>query len=671
MNNQSIALQEVTDGDIAWASGILNLPENAFYGLDGQDPRQAVLKSMDTIDVSACPGSGKTTLLVAKLAILARKWQFRTRGICVLSHTNAARHEIEKKLGNTSEGRDLLSYPHYIGTIHGFVNQFLALPWLKSQAYPVVCVDTALCEARRWRKIPIKSQMALEQKKCGPSNMRITDTAFNVSKKNGEFPTFKHGGTEHYEAVKRACHDAAKDGYHCYDDMFLWADECVKRYPSIACIIRYRFPFLFIDEAQDNSEEQSSILHRIFIESDAPVIRQRFGDPNQAIYGFAGGSGAKTDIFPNNKKIDLPNSHRFGQSIADLADPFGLVPYGLQGHGPKKELKSKRKAAHTIFLFDKDNADKVLPSYGDLILNTFSVEEIENGIFTAVGQVHKPKDEEEKPKHFPKHVGHYWPCYDYKLTRSDSTPTSFVQYFQAGLAKASEAGETYPAVEKIAEGFLRFMSMLDDEFAAGTRRYKHRYLLELLEENPDIQKCYQRFSSTLACDLATIGKDDWNKGLKSIVEKIAFTMTGKTELSHEASEFLAWQDIKGGSLIVEPSQRNVGNILRIPSGDKSLNIKVGSIHSIKGQTHTTTLVLETFWYGHNVDSVKSCLLSSPGNCTGERNKTRLKSHYVAMTRPTHLLCLAMKKTSFTEKDVADMQNRGWEIKDLTKAKVYP
>ena len=46
---------------------ILGLPENAFCGADGTDPRREVLKDMTSIDVSACPGSGKTTLLVAKL----------------------------------------------------------------------------------------------------------------------------------------------------------------------------------------------------------------------------------------------------------------------------------------------------------------------------------------------------------------------------------------------------------------------------------------------------------------------------------------------------------------------------------------------------------------------------------------------------------------------------
>jgi hypothetical protein len=83
-------------------------------------------------------------LLVAKLAILARNWKSRTRGICVLSHTNVAREEIEQRLGDTDVGRRLLSYPHYIDTIHGFVRRFLATPWLLSAQHRFTAIDDEL-----------------------------------------------------------------------------------------------------------------------------------------------------------------------------------------------------------------------------------------------------------------------------------------------------------------------------------------------------------------------------------------------------------------------------------------------------------------------------------------------------------------------------------------------
>src|SRR5258708_5457574 len=141
----------ITDNDISWALRLLGLPADAFAGTDGNDPRQDVMRSLQSIDVAACPGSGKTTLLVTKLEILAEKWQLRTRGICVLSHTNVARSEIETSLGSTTTGQQLLSYPHYIGTIHGFVNEFLALPILRSQGLTGTQFSTEISGLKIWK----------------------------------------------------------------------------------------------------------------------------------------------------------------------------------------------------------------------------------------------------------------------------------------------------------------------------------------------------------------------------------------------------------------------------------------------------------------------------------------------------------------------------------------
>ena len=129
MANPELLIPAVSNEDVEWIRGIMGLR-------DLDQSRQDFMRARTTLDVSACPGSGKTTLIVAKLAIMARKWPHRTRGICVLSHTNAAREEIQRRLRGTVVGQQLLSYPHFIDTIHGFVNRFLALPWLNSQRIP-------------------------------------------------------------------------------------------------------------------------------------------------------------------------------------------------------------------------------------------------------------------------------------------------------------------------------------------------------------------------------------------------------------------------------------------------------------------------------------------------------------------------------------------------------
>lgn len=48
---------------------------------------------------------------------------------------------------------------------------------------------------------------------------------------------------------------------------------------------------------------------------------------------------------------------------------------------------------------------------------------------------------------------------------------------------------------------------------------------------------------------------------------------------------------------------------------------------------------------------------------GRRMLGRLKLHYVAMTRPTHLLCLAMRNDAFGHEELDVMTSRGWTIID--------
>jgi DNA helicase-2/ATP-dependent DNA helicase PcrA len=221
----------VTDEDISRVTSLLGLPVEAFYGVDRKDPRQDVLKSSEQLDVAACPGSGKTTLLVAKLAILAEKWEYRTRGICVLSHTNVARNEIENKLGNSTVGRTLLGYPHFVGTIHSFVAEFLAIQWIRSLSYPVKLIDSEICESIRWKKLAKKWRSALEHRHVDKSDIRILDTNFRWAKKDGTIPLADD--TDTYREYQRACEQTAADGFHCYDDMFVWALDMMAKLPWI------------------------------------------------------------------------------------------------------------------------------------------------------------------------------------------------------------------------------------------------------------------------------------------------------------------------------------------------------------------------------------------------------------------------------------------------------
>lgn len=660
----------VTDWDVTWATDVLALPENAFCGVDGRDPRREVLKDMTSIDVSACPGSGKTTLLVAKLAILANKWIYRTKGICVLSHTNAARDEIKSRIGHNAAGRNLLAYPHFIGTIHGFVDQFLTLPWLRSKGYSIKMVDTDLCQSRRWYLLSYGTRSGLEKNRHSPSILSIKAPDFDLGQiKWGRSYLGEDSPT--YTDMKTACRLTTEQGYFCYDEMFMWAGELISRYPEIVGVIRSRFPMLFIDETQDNSESQSRILHKIFSSGENPVIRQRFGDENQAIYDFVGATEASTDKFPlDNCRREIPNSHRFCKIIAKLAGPLGLTAdtCSLVGEGPKCQdiPPFKDPTRHTIFLFDDETVTRVLDVYGNLILSIFPHDLLRKGVFTAVGQVHRREGDTK----IPRYVGHYWPDYDPQLCSKDPKPDSFLKYVYSGIGMAQRTMEANPLVEKIADGIFRLAAMATNFSVSNKHGYHHRRVLTFLEDHPETLAKYGRFVHEWAVKGNLPKRDVWQESCSSQIRQIAEVIASEPLSNENANHFLRWQGIESESLTEPEAVKRKDNIYRYTKDGKTVHIRVGSIHSVKGETHTATLVLETYYYSHNLQSIMPWICCDKVGRSGA-NKTniqRLKIHYVAMTRPTHLLCLAMKKSSFENgkgelnKDLLNrLSDRGWRI----------
>lgn len=648
--------------DIAWACRVMGLPPTAFTGADGNDPRLAVLTSTETLDVEACPGSGKTTLLVAKLAILANKWSHHRRGICVLSHTNAARDEIEKKLSSCSAGGALLRYPHFVGTIHSFVNEFLAVPWLRSKGNPVKVINDEIAVNVRWSKLRHATRIGLEANRHSKAVLRYIDTEFGVgalSWGKGSLGT----DTDTYRYIVCACRQASEDGFLCHDEMFVWAEQLINSYPQFLEAIRVRFPLVFIDEVQDNSELQSAFLHRLFRAGQSPATRQRFGDSNQAIYQYAGQSGAKTDPFPGSLKTDLPHSFRFNQGIADLANPLAVVPQGLVGRGPPQGKVTVKDRPNGLFLFDDQTILSVLPEYAKYLLNAFSAAELAAGLYTAVAGVHK-SDQTNKT---PRFLGHYAPSYDPHIGRNDPSPETFIQYVLSGRREIARHVDVYPIVSKIGAAILRLAQIAGADLSFAHRKSSHRYVLELLEGKTEVHQSYLSLVDRLIHDGGEVTAAYWNDECKACISVVAAAIADKPATSSECTKFLEWVTPPSETAATQvPATRD--NVYRYPPETPMVNIRLGSIHSVKGETHTATLVLESFFYKHHLQELKPWLLGTKtGGTAQERMLGRLKLHYVAMTRPSHLLCLAMRRDSFDDAEIATLVARGWYIIDCTQA----
>jgi DNA helicase-2/ATP-dependent DNA helicase PcrA len=652
----------VSDEEIAAACASLGLPALAFHGAEGEDARLAVLRSNGSIDVAACPGSGKTTLLVAKLAILAKRWTSPASGVCVLSHTNVARFEIEKRLGSDSTGRAILSYPHFIGTIHGFVNQFIALPWLRSQGIDVVAIDDEVCLRRRLNKLTPSQRSQVLKTKRREKLLRIVDAEHDL----GLVPW--GGGTlgkrtQTYQAFVAACQAATEEGYFCHDDMMIWAAQALDRNPDLRSAVRQRFPVLFLDEVQDNDDIQSAILHRLFVEGDRPVVRQRFGDMNQAIYGSASATdvnGTNGDLFPNSAiSIQVANSHRFGTQIATLANGLALSPPGLVGLREYPGDEQGRQAA--ILLFCTQQSAAVLPAFAHLLTTRFSLAERAAGVFAAVGAVHRDTNRPDPPNC----VAHYWDGYDHELARIEGRSSTLIGYLRRGVRDAAGTGDVRPIAEKAADAVLRLATMLNSSIRHPNLANRFRQLGRLLEHDAATLRRFHLLCWKVASGELPANVGVWQTWKKPITDIATALLEGAAAGS--AEDFMAWEDERGA---VDASAAP-GNIFSYPSMEPAVRIKVGSIHSVKGETHLATLVFDTYYKGSHLTRIKDWLTGARSGLTANKPELRqsLKQHYVAVTRPSHLLCLAMRSDAFTDAELVLLRARNWNIGDIANQQI--
>ena len=113
----------ITDADIDITENKLLKPKGKF-----DLERRNAIKYTDNVDIIACAGSGKTTLMCAKIDILTEKLLQKKsqKGIAVLSLTNVAVNEIEKKLGINHK---VYQYPNCCKTIQKFVGEYIFRDW--------------------------------------------------------------------------------------------------------------------------------------------------------------------------------------------------------------------------------------------------------------------------------------------------------------------------------------------------------------------------------------------------------------------------------------------------------------------------------------------------------------------------------------------------------------
>lgn len=645
---------QITNDDIDRVAG--------DFALDVSDEAwRRALRHVETVDIQAGPGCGKTTLLVAKLAIIASKWVWRDRGILVLSHTNVARHEIEKRALKHPTAHRILEYPHFVGTIQQFVDRFLALLYLRNIGWEVRSVDTERCvNAFRhlfWSgnscpnaKIFVRPRQDHEKRKfvdgvrfVGPEPK--VGWHVSIARLPGE-------ATATYQEMSQLKRSLAQSGLHCFEDMYAFAQAYLQTTPELRAAFRHRFPWVFMDELQDTDATQDGVIRDLFGDE---CILQRLGDQNQAIFSDRGVDSGQTSLFRDHA-LDLPTSIRFGPSLATLATQLTVRHQRLAGN---TQLHNGR---HTIFLFGPNRIREVLSRFAELLL-----EEYPNGlppsfVAKALGRVAKNPG----PAHanrVPNCIGDYWADYDDTIAKSSNLPDTLVDCIRLArhrlittLAGADPFRILLDAVVEV----LRVHNFQASEGKTLTRM-SFRYLLR--ESGEETQRAFWNWCRSACFTICTDDQAAWAifaQEFRRVLE-----LAAGVALDRIPGGFFQW---KGpgelGGIRLEPVRS--ANIFLYPSNDPRVQIHVGTIHSAKGETHTATLILETFYYDHDMKQLIPHLIDQPGNRAplNARKQEWMRCIFVGATRPRELLCLAVRSDHVNPDQRDQLATKGWNLVDI-------
>lgn len=629
----------------------------ARMALDSPDgERLAILQCRESCEVQAGPGSGKTTLLALKLALLAEQWPESGQGICVLSHTNAARHEIEGRMAKSATLRKLLGYPHFVGTIQKFVDQFLALPLLRQKGILEPQVDndafgakaaTAIqrpwcATARGWlnRKQP-SQQYAIV------AGLRYADSSLRVESTGGDLPGTD---TPTYKDLKKMKDALAKQGFFRFDDMFAVADLALFRFPYLRTALRHRFPWVFVDELQDTSALQGKLINDLFPSPDCVV--QCFGDRNQSIFDFDADSVANPSLFDQRPKLPLSSSRRFGPAIAMLASPLTAAqPQSLAG------FPGKHDHPNTLFLFKKTNVPKVVPRFADLVRARFPDLSQDDGPVCVTGR--RKRGGEFKADRFPVSLGDYWAGFDPEISAAPTDPDSLQSYVVAARCAVAGSHTGTEGSRIVYAGILDLLAVAN----AGGKDFpkSRRQLRERLTRDGTLPRC-QLAVWKLLDPRTPLTKALWDGEIPSLQASLATVLP--PALPDEGNKFLVWSDHLAPA--AKPAEKSYENVFVHESAAGPLPIRFETVHAVKGETHTATLLVET--YSNKAHDLKSLLPVLTGEIHGSQLPAAkincCMCAFVAITRPSGLVCLAMSADHVPAGDIPKLQARGWIVETI-------
>lgn len=688
----------ISDNDILYAESILLKNGDRF-----DQERIDFIKNLQTIDLQAVPGSGKSTALLAKLLILERYMPFSDgRGILVISHTNAAIDELKSRIGKYCP--KLFTYPNFIGTIQSFTNTYLAGHYLKLRFNTQLRIvdDQQFIDSliKYYTKIKwddnygklakffygrnIKEAERLGKTLGSEDSKSINKICEllieeNIKKLHFDFieKKFQVSGEStvllsdeknlKFNGLEMLFTETFKNGILSYRYAYLFANEFITTYPKIIDTIGNRFQYAFVDEMQDMDALQYSLLENCL--HNGKTVYQRIGDNNQAIYNTDNEESINWVGRPST--LNIQGSHRLSSPIANVVSKLSLTHAIVIGNNNQSKIKP------IILCYRSKDIKKVIPKFNELYdcyLNSGQIPKLDNPLRASIAWVAKPREDDKLSL--------------VNFINIDSLPelksndlNTLHDYFLILLRKSNVTiSETCNLLINSTLFLLKSYSIKDTNGYFYTKKTLIEYIKKLDEKHyENLKKLLYRVASKFI-----------------LGDEVYFEMSKKTIIwtFNKISEI----DIHDDNFFLQDAKKIITAtpvIKEIPTKENSEHY-TGTIHSVKGQTHSSTLYLETyfkknyesfvlkeFFEGRNcadiISSIKDEInkieieITKLKNGYGEKTrKAKIKTlqakmalieryakmMYVGFSRPQHLLCFAIDESRYNQLKI---DTTSWDV----------
>ena len=570
--------------------------------------RQAYLDARGHTILTACPGSGKTTSIVKKLHAVSRYCAERYgkhTGFACLSFTNKACAELKQKYREMHDER--LTFPNEVLTIDSFIMQYVVLPfWYLCDACkkkPIVVNEEEILNPiyfnnvfrnGKWNSYPIQPLSKFGKKQYDKVLYKKSPALVSREKNGYRWNHNTINKAKEVEYCETVFTYRLSKGFITSGDALWMACDILKNHQEIAKALVARFPYIIVDEAQDNSE-----LHFDFfklLKRSGLQNLEFVGDICQSIYGF---NNAKPELLQSMMEerdwnvLPLSECRRSNQRIIDLYSKLKSNNVSaITSHGVEdKEIPI------VVYKYDDGNVKDIIRAFYQVCEDN----NLLSRIILARGVDKCKKLSGVKDVNFK-----YW--------KSD------FPYFLIDAVFASEAGDMDYAFRKIR---LVLSGLMAEDSPDAKRQFIHKI-------EPNI---------------------DWNARIFGFLKQIpSFSLSFKEWSEQTCVLLYDFWELDEQPMFV-PYQRQVGYKMKemgnMPverfhqSRDKSSDYhkSIDTIHAVKGATLDAVLL----FLSSNSKGQGISLNDFPRRTV--RNMTESQRMiYVACSRATQFLALAVPKS---------------------------